>query len=201
MAEADRYVRAQKLAPAEELLEKVKRLKLKDPKLELRLTALSDDIARDTSLLKGKGLLRNGDIAGAIAAAQAALDRDPTSEDARTLMASARQRDKPAATAPVNATPTRNTRSGGDARPKPTAREGRSAVNSTPPAPRYPPSETETAVAAGRDGSGTAPVAEDPRSKDRPVDQAKKPNVIIIEEPKTKVRVLDDDATKVRAPQ
>jgi hypothetical protein len=190
MAEADRYVRAQKLAPAEELLEKVKQLKLKDPKLELRATALSDNIARDTSIVKGKGLLRNGDIAGAIEAAQAALDRDPTSEQAKTLMASARQREQSAATAP-NVAPTRNNRRGGDARPK----------NPTPPAPRYVHTETETVVVAGRDGSVTIPVAEDPKSKDKPVDQAKKPNVIIIDEPRTKVHVLDDDAPKVRPPQ
>ena len=230
LAEADRYVRAQKLAPAEELLKKAKQLKLKDPKLELRLTALSDNIARDTSILKGKGLLRNGDIAGAIEAAQAALDRDPTSEEAKTLVASAREREKSVATAPVNVTPTRNNRGGGGAHPKSTAKEGGLVVSSTPPAPLYVdgetmgqtpvdlhiaagshrlqvrlkgylPVETETVVVAGRDGSVTIPLAEDPRSKDRPVDQAKKPNVIIIDEPKTKVHVLDDDAPKVRALQ
>jgi hypothetical protein len=211
IAEADRYVRARKLAPAEELLKKVKQLKLKDPKLELRVTALSDDIARDSSILKGKGLLRNGDIAGAIEAAQAGLDRDPTSEEAKTLMALARQREKAVATTRVNVSPTHNNRGAGDAHPKTTAREGRLVLTSPPPAPLYVDGETmsqtpvDLHIAAGshrgHDGSVTIPLAEDPKAKDQPVDQAKKPNVIIIDDPKTKVHVLDDDAPKAKALQ
>lgn len=212
LAEAERYLDAQKYAGALELVNRARALNCPDPTLNIRMTALAERIEQGAKLAKGKLLLEDGDVVGAIEAAKAALERDPSNDAAVSLLTQARAlqtKQRAASAAPSG-------------KKAPAKAPSKLSVSSTPPAmvfidgeaigrspldydvapgrhsvmvrlKGYGTVETEVQAVGGRTANIVIPLVEERR-----VDEARaavsKPNVDPVE-PRTgspKVRVVED---------